>query len=103
MSGLGLTPGVACQQRVQRLGVIGRSEAFGHLGIPQAPHHAGQRPQMRWIIPVRAQEKECQIRRHAIDRGKILGWSKAGKNAQRLPEAGKDGMWYRDSSSETER
>ena len=96
-----LTPGVGCQQRVQRLGVIGRSEAFGHLGIPQAPHHAGQRPQMRWIISIRTQEKECQIRRPAIGRAKILGWTNTGEHAQRLREPWDHSVRDRDTPAKT--
>jgi hypothetical protein len=58
---------------------------------------------MGWVIAFRAQEKECQIRRHAISRAKVLSWPKAGKNAQGMLETGKHGVWDRNTPPEPER
>nr|WP_246520570.1 hypothetical protein [Microvirga arabica] len=58
---------------------------------------------MRWVVAFRAQEKKCQIRRDSIGRAKVLGWSKAGENAQRVLEAGKHGVRDRNPPPEPER
>jgi hypothetical protein len=97
-----LPPDIARQYDVDRVRSRSGSESRRNVPVPQATHHAGERPQMCGLILEWAQEKERQVGRSAVGCTEVVGKLEASENADGSHETFDQSVRNRNASPESE-